>query len=82
MLNDVGARGFVHVAAGVVVCVPLAAPRAGHARHAPETQAETQSPTQKAKTSHACARTQAKNANTNKTYKNMQTHQSASGIKI
>lgn len=44
VLNDVGARGFIHVAAGVVLRVPLAAPGTGHARHAPETRTEIQSP--------------------------------------
>lgn len=44
VLNDVGALGVVHVAAGVVVCVPLAAPGTGHTRHAPETPVEKQSP--------------------------------------
>lgn len=44
VLNDVGARRFIHVAAGVVLRVPLAAPGTGHARHAPETRTEIQSP--------------------------------------
>lgn len=36
VLDDVGARRIVHVAARVVSGIPLAAPRTGHAWHASE----------------------------------------------
>lgn len=52
VLNDVGARGVISIAAGVVVCVPLAAPRTGHARHAPKSHTQIQSPDAKVKIFH------------------------------